>query len=211
MSGGKGLAYHDAMQAISQTILCAAITGATDGVLDDCVGLLHSTARSCGGRPLRSMTDRILAQFATPEVRRENQVELTVVPNDDYVAKVGAAAGSSGLPDLFAADIVYVPNWAQQGLFQLTRNVEVTDRTYANLLDQQQQLNIARESAIGTARLIDAADVDFDTPAWPKPLLVVGGGTALGALLMIAFVLMRQTFKRGDAIVYRHEPRAIRC
>lgn len=48
----------------------------------------------------------------------ENQVELTVVPNDDYVAKVGAAAGSGGLPDLFAADIVYVPNWVQQGLFQ---------------------------------------------------------------------------------------------
>src|SRR6476659_6968336 len=48
----------------------------------------------------------------------ENQVELTVVPNDDYVAKVGAAAGSSGLPDLFAADIVYVPNWVEQGLFQ---------------------------------------------------------------------------------------------
>jgi multiple sugar transport system substrate-binding protein len=47
----------------------------------------------------------------------ENQVELTIVPNDDYVAKVGAAAGSSGLPDLFAADIVYVPNWVQQGLF----------------------------------------------------------------------------------------------
>ncbi|MHC3000188.1 ABC transporter substrate-binding protein, partial [Microbacterium sp. HJ5] len=47
----------------------------------------------------------------------ENQVELTVVPNDDYVAKVGAAAGSNGLPDLFAADIVYVPNWVQQGLF----------------------------------------------------------------------------------------------
>lgn len=48
----------------------------------------------------------------------ENQVELTVVPNDDYVAKVGAAAGSGGLPDLFAADIVYVPKWAEQGLFQ---------------------------------------------------------------------------------------------
>ncbi len=48
----------------------------------------------------------------------KNQVELTVVPNDDYVAKVGAAAGSGGLPDLFAADIVYVPNWVKQGLFQ---------------------------------------------------------------------------------------------
>jgi multiple sugar transport system substrate-binding protein len=53
-----------------------------------------------------------------------NKVELTVVPNDDYVAKVGAAAGSDSLPDLFAADIVYVPSWAEQGLFQdLTDNV----------------------------------------------------------------------------------------
>lgn len=48
----------------------------------------------------------------------KNQVKLTVVPNDDYVAKVGAAAGSNGLPDLFAADIVYVPNWVKQGLFK---------------------------------------------------------------------------------------------
>jgi multiple sugar transport system substrate-binding protein len=58
----------------------------------------------------------------------ENQVELTVVPNDDYVAKVGAAAGSNGLPDLFAADIVYVPNWVEQGLFQdITENIDGFD------------------------------------------------------------------------------------
>jgi multiple sugar transport system substrate-binding protein len=58
----------------------------------------------------------------------ENQVELTVVPNDDYVAKVGAAAGSGGLPDLFAADIVYVPNWVEQGLFQdITANIDGFD------------------------------------------------------------------------------------
>jgi multiple sugar transport system substrate-binding protein len=48
----------------------------------------------------------------------KNKVDLTVVPNDDYVAKVGAAAGAGQLPDLFAADIVYVPSWVQQGLFQ---------------------------------------------------------------------------------------------
>ncbi len=48
----------------------------------------------------------------------KNQVKLTIVPNDDYVSKVGAAAGSGGLPDLFAADIVYVPNWTRAGLFQ---------------------------------------------------------------------------------------------
>ena len=48
----------------------------------------------------------------------KNQVELTVVPTDDYQAKVGAAAGSSGLPDLFSADVVFMPNWTSQGLFQ---------------------------------------------------------------------------------------------
>src|SRR5689334_4575968 len=54
----------------------------------------------------------------------KNKVKLTVVPNDDYVAKVGAAAGAGGLPDLFAADIVYVPNWVQQGLFKdLSSNI----------------------------------------------------------------------------------------
>ncbi|WBB67771.1 sugar ABC transporter substrate-binding protein [Micromonospora sp. WMMD812] len=58
----------------------------------------------------------------------QNKVKLTVVPNDDYVAKVGAAAGSGGLPDLFAADIVYVPNWVSQGLFQdLSTNIKGLD------------------------------------------------------------------------------------
>jgi multiple sugar transport system substrate-binding protein len=58
----------------------------------------------------------------------KNKVKLTVVPNDDYVAKVGAAAGSGGLPDLFAADIVYVPNWVNQGLFQdLSANINGLD------------------------------------------------------------------------------------
>jgi len=48
----------------------------------------------------------------------KNQIELTVTPTDDYQAKVGAAAGSSGLPDLFSADVVFMPNWTSQGLFQ---------------------------------------------------------------------------------------------
>ncbi|KAF1715230.1 tyrosine-protein kinase [Pseudoxanthomonas yeongjuensis] len=85
----------------------------------------------------------------------------------------------------------------QQGLFRLNRDVEVTNQTYANLLDQAQQLNIARASAVGNARVIDPAAVNLDDPAWPKPIPVLVGGTALGAILMIAFVLLRQIFKRG--------------
>ena len=53
----------------------------------------------------------------------KNQIELTIVPTDDYQAKVGAAAGSSSLPDLFSADVVFMPNWTSQGLF-----TDITDR-----------------------------------------------------------------------------------
>jgi len=75
--------------------------------------------------PLEKQAKLLVAEY---NKTHKNQVELTVVPNDDYVAKVGAAAGSSGLPDLFAADIVYVPNWVKQGLFtDISKQVDGLD------------------------------------------------------------------------------------
>ena len=85
----------------------------------------------------------------------------------------------------------------QQGRYRLVRDVEVTNQTYANLLDQAQQLNIARASAVGNVRIIDPADVNLVRPAWPKPLPVLAGAAALGAMFMVSFVLLRQMFKRG--------------
>ncbi|WP_330292646.1 ABC transporter substrate-binding protein [Streptomyces sp. NBC_00576] len=55
----------------------------------------------------------------------KNQIELTVIPTDDYQAKVGAAAGSKDLPDLFASDVVFVPNYTSSGLFaDLTERID---------------------------------------------------------------------------------------
>lgn len=51
-------------------------------------------------------------------VSYENQVELIVVFNDDYVVKVGVVVGLGGFFDLFVVDIVYVLNWVEQGFFQ---------------------------------------------------------------------------------------------
>ncbi|MDX2546191.1 ABC transporter substrate-binding protein [Streptomyces sp. WI04-05B] len=53
----------------------------------------------------------------------KNRIELTVIPTDDYQAKVGAAAGAKDLPDLFASDVVFVPNYTSSGLF-----ADLTDR-----------------------------------------------------------------------------------
>ena len=48
----------------------------------------------------------------------ENKVKLTAIPDDQYLPKVGAAAGSKSLPDILASDVVYTPNYTKQGLFK---------------------------------------------------------------------------------------------
>src|SRR5687768_9537148 len=87
----------------------AAAAAGPDGVDDGTTLTLWTRA------PLEKQANLLVEAY---NATHQNKVELTVTPNDDYVAKVGAAAGAGGLPDLFAADIVYVPNWVQQGLFQ---------------------------------------------------------------------------------------------
>lgn len=47
----------------------------------------------------------------------KNQVTATYVVTDDYQTKIGAAAAANGLPDLFSADVVFMPNWTSAGLF----------------------------------------------------------------------------------------------
>ncbi|TMR89932.1 ABC transporter substrate-binding protein [Nonomuraea basaltis] len=51
------------------------------------------------------------------------QVKLTVIPTDNYQPRIAAAAGAKQLPDVFAADVIFVPNYTSQGLF-----MDVTDR-----------------------------------------------------------------------------------
>ncbi|WP_049562521.1 ABC transporter substrate-binding protein [Nonomuraea sp. SBT364] len=53
----------------------------------------------------------------------KNQVKLTVIPTDNYQPRIAAAAGAKQLPDLFAADVIFVPNYTSQGLY-----LDVTDR-----------------------------------------------------------------------------------
>ena len=53
----------------------------------------------------------------------KNHVTATYVVTDDYQTKIGAAGAANGLPDLFSADVVFMPNWTSAGLFQ-----DMTDR-----------------------------------------------------------------------------------
>lgn len=67
----------------------------------------------------------------------KNHVTLTIIPDDNYQAKVGSAAGSGSLPDLFSSDIVYLPNYTSKGLFaDLTARIKAVP--YASSLNKAQ-------------------------------------------------------------------------
>jgi multiple sugar transport system substrate-binding protein len=117
--------------------------------------------------PLEKQAKLLVAAY---NASHKNQVALTVVPNDDYVAKVGAAAGASGLPDLFAADIVYVPNWVEQGLFKdLTAQINGL-----SFKDQINQGHLAAGTVDGKQHVLPFV-LDLSMMFWNKKLFKQAG------------------------------------
>jgi multiple sugar transport system substrate-binding protein len=62
----------------------------------------------------QTQSERLVAAY---NKSHKNQVKLTVIPTDNYQPRIAAAAGAKQLPDVFAADVIFVPNYTSQGLF----------------------------------------------------------------------------------------------
>lgn len=56
----------------------------------------------------------------------KNQIELTLIPPAEYIARVSAAASGGQLPDLLDVDLIYMPDFIDQGLLQ-----SITDKVNA--------------------------------------------------------------------------------
>lgn len=81
----------------------------------------------------------------------KNQVELTIVPNDSYQQKVGAAAGADNLPDILVSQTGYVPSYAKNGLW-----IDITDRISA--------LSYAKDIAQSHVKVASVDGKNFGVP-----------------------------------------------
>ncbi len=84
----------------------------------------------------------------------------------------------------------------QQDILRLSRDVESGQAVYMQLLNRQQELSIAKSSAIGNVRIIDEA-VTEAKPVKPVKPIVLLVGIILGGMVSIGMVLLRVVLRRG--------------
>ncbi|VWC52356.1 GNVR domain-containing protein [Burkholderia lata] len=90
--------------------------------------------------------------------------------------------------------VAHLPS-QQQTYLRLARDVEVNNQLYVGLLNNTQQLQIAKAGTVGNASIIDKADVT-DKPIRPKRMLVIALGAVVGLILGIAVA-------QGLALLFR--------
>ena len=84
----------------------------------------------------------------------------------------------------------------QQEVLRLTRDAQVGQQIYLQLLNKVQELNIVKAGTVGNVRIIDGAELQ-PLPVKPKKSLLVVIATLLGGMLSVALVLVRAALNRS--------------
>ncbi|RTR05325.1 polysaccharide biosynthesis tyrosine autokinase [Halomonas nitroreducens] len=85
---------------------------------------------------------------------------------------------------------------AQQEVIRRTRDVEVTQAIYVNVLNKLQELELAMAGTVGTLRIIDKAEVGR-APIYPNKFSMVAIASLLGFVMAVFIVIVRGLFNRG--------------
>ncbi|MFN4100531.1 MAG: polysaccharide biosynthesis tyrosine autokinase, partial [Pararhodobacter sp.] len=84
----------------------------------------------------------------------------------------------------------------QRQIINLTRDLDLAQRLYTELLTRAQQVEVLRASTIGSVRIIDPAATG-GTPIAPRRNLILALGLALGGMGGIGLVLLRNWLRKG--------------
>ncbi|ASM30298.1 TPA: polysaccharide biosynthesis tyrosine autokinase [Serratia marcescens] len=84
----------------------------------------------------------------------------------------------------------------QQEVLRLSRDVESGRAVYMQLLNRQQELSIAKSSAIGYVRIIDSA-ITAPKPVKPQKALIILISLVLGGVFSVGLILANMFLRRG--------------
>lgn len=84
----------------------------------------------------------------------------------------------------------------QREILRMTRDVQVNQQIYIQLLNKVQELNIIKAGTVGNVRILDGAATYAQTVK-PKKSLIVVLATLLGGMLSVGGVLVKAALHRG--------------
>lgn len=78
---------------------------------------------------------------------------------------------------------------------KLSRDVTVANELYMLLLNKSQELKVAKAGTIGSARIVDVAEIQGE-PIQPKKVLIVTVSLMLGLIIGVVIVVMREALNK---------------
>ncbi|MFS1882112.1 polysaccharide biosynthesis tyrosine autokinase [Vibrio splendidus] len=84
----------------------------------------------------------------------------------------------------------------QREVLRMTRDVQVNQQIYIQLLNKVQELNILKAGTVGNVRILDSASV-YNKPVKPKKILIIILFTFIGGFLSVVFSLVKASLRRG--------------
>jgi len=84
----------------------------------------------------------------------------------------------------------------QRDVLRMTRDVEVNQQIYVQLLNKVQELNILKAGTVGNVRILDDAQA-YPSAIKPKKTMIVIISTFIGFIFSVAFVLVRSIMHKG--------------
>lgn len=147
----------------------------------------------------KGLLDQEVAVEASIQQLRLKQAEMDrsfTREHPAYRALLSQISSLEGRKAGFQRQVGQLPD-TQQELLRLTRDLQVSNEMYTALLNQAQQLDVARAGAVGNVRIVDPAAVDIANPVKPRKSLIVAIATLLGGFLATALVFLQRMLNPG--------------
>lgn len=156
-------------------------TGTVDITKEGELLLQQSVAAETGLLELQQKRKELLSRF-TPE-------HPSVKALDTQISALRSQQGQ------FAGRVDSLPK-TQQELLRLTRDLQVSQELYTQLLNNAQQLKVVRAGTVGNVRVVDYAQLPIE-PVKPQRKLIVALALMLGLAAGVGVAFLRHAMRNG--------------
>jgi len=144
---------------------------------------------------LLTQVTRIEADLRELQAREDELSQRYTPSHPTYQQLLAERARLQERLEMLRNEIGALPE-TQREVLNLSRNLEMAQGIYTQLLTRAQEMQVLRASTVGNVRVVDTA-APADRPIAPRRSLILALSLVLGAMGGVALVLVREWVRRG--------------